>query len=476
MREHPVDARTDVYSLAVTLYELLTSKLPYTGNTSADILASLSNGRIVPPREADPSLSPDVERILMHALQNDPERRYASAAELAADLRSVLDGARPARAPKRWRRAARREPRSATHKLVLTIVILVVAVMLFFGFVALASLLFLGAPAGHDFASGDDLAAVADGDHPDPETVLREWTDVRFDSRSVVSRAEPGQASFSVSCQVPHDGPDDLLLVIDPGISVEGGEWVGLPAPVPSERLGPGVNQVFSGSIAWATLLGDTMEQDVIRFTPRVTVRLVRAPADFPSGLSFSPLPPGSLAGGGRYTWSGPARTLAVYDRYPEDYPSAVSGVEFDAEMTATMHPDALVYQALRSLSPGTRSLELLMRFDHDRSGPLPAAYDVELWTVGGSAPVGRTTYTSPATVFDPDGPNETRATTTLLFDLPATPGLDEQRLLLDLEAGRVKTLRLVFTPSRDVALAQPLFDRYWNVPLDLEVPVDTRR
>ncbi len=89
--EQPVDARTDVYSLAVTLYEALTLRLPYAGTTQADLLTALSDGLIVPPREVDPTLPEPLERVLLRALRKDPLERYRSAAEFMADLRLALD-------------------------------------------------------------------------------------------------------------------------------------------------------------------------------------------------------------------------------------------------------------------------------------------------------------------------------------------------------------------------------------------------
>jgi len=89
--EQPVDARTDVYSLAVTLYEALTLRLPYAGTTQADLLTALSDGLIVPPREADPTISEPLERVLLRALRKDPVERYRSAGEFMADLRLALD-------------------------------------------------------------------------------------------------------------------------------------------------------------------------------------------------------------------------------------------------------------------------------------------------------------------------------------------------------------------------------------------------
>ena len=84
----PVDARTDIYSLAVTLYEL---RMPYQGTTHAELMAALSSGTIVPPRRADPDCPEPLERVLVQALRSDPHDRYATAGAFAVDLRASLE-------------------------------------------------------------------------------------------------------------------------------------------------------------------------------------------------------------------------------------------------------------------------------------------------------------------------------------------------------------------------------------------------
>ncbi|MCB9896693.1 MAG: serine/threonine protein kinase [Planctomycetes bacterium] len=91
-RAQPLDARTDVYSLAVTLHELLTGRLPYAGTTHGDVMAALSSGDLVPPRDVDRTMPEALEDVLLTALAHEPEARYASACEFASDLRASLDG------------------------------------------------------------------------------------------------------------------------------------------------------------------------------------------------------------------------------------------------------------------------------------------------------------------------------------------------------------------------------------------------
>jgi len=80
------DPRSDVFSMGVMLYEMLTGQVPFTG---ANLLAAM-NQRLVarprPPRELAPEISPQLEAIVMRALERDPKARYASAAALAWEL------------------------------------------------------------------------------------------------------------------------------------------------------------------------------------------------------------------------------------------------------------------------------------------------------------------------------------------------------------------------------------------------------
>jgi len=80
------DARTDVYSLGVILYEMLTGQVPFTG---PNLLAAM-NKRVVanpqPPRELAPEISSQLAEIVLRALERDPVNRYASAAEFVRDL------------------------------------------------------------------------------------------------------------------------------------------------------------------------------------------------------------------------------------------------------------------------------------------------------------------------------------------------------------------------------------------------------
>ena len=91
------DARSDIYSLGATLYELLTLRPSSTGGTAGALLRQIAQDEPIPPRRLDPSIPRDLETIVQKAMDKEPERRYATVRELAEDLRRFLED-RPIRA------------------------------------------------------------------------------------------------------------------------------------------------------------------------------------------------------------------------------------------------------------------------------------------------------------------------------------------------------------------------------------------
>jgi serine/threonine-protein kinase len=80
------DARSDIYSIGVILYETLTGKLPFNGPNPLAAMNERMLNHPVPPSVADPSISPQLQEILYRALERDPKNRYSHAAEFKRDL------------------------------------------------------------------------------------------------------------------------------------------------------------------------------------------------------------------------------------------------------------------------------------------------------------------------------------------------------------------------------------------------------
>ncbi len=91
-RGDPVDGRTDVYSLGCVLYEMLTGRQPFGGQSAVAVAYQHISEPPTPPSRLDPSLPDDLEAVVLKAMAKDPADRYESANEFHLDLRRVLAG------------------------------------------------------------------------------------------------------------------------------------------------------------------------------------------------------------------------------------------------------------------------------------------------------------------------------------------------------------------------------------------------
>ena len=85
----PIDARTDLYSVGVMLYEMVTGRVPFDAHTPMAVLTKHVYEPPPPPRSLNPNLHPLIEETLLRALAKAPEQRYQSAAEMRADLERI---------------------------------------------------------------------------------------------------------------------------------------------------------------------------------------------------------------------------------------------------------------------------------------------------------------------------------------------------------------------------------------------------
>src|ERR687884_30623 len=87
-----VDQRSDIYSVGVVLYELLTGKVPFTGDTAVEIAMRHLSSVPEPPSALREDVSPELDMVVLRALAKDPDDRYQTAEEMDAELERIQRG------------------------------------------------------------------------------------------------------------------------------------------------------------------------------------------------------------------------------------------------------------------------------------------------------------------------------------------------------------------------------------------------
>ncbi len=131
--QREVDARCDIYSLGATLYELLTLQPAVAGECREEVLNRIARDAVPPVRQIDRAIPRDLETIVAKCMERDPQQRYRSAEEVAADFRAFLAGdpIRARRTPlltKAWRKLRRHRMQAGAA---LVTVALLVAIAMF---------------------------------------------------------------------------------------------------------------------------------------------------------------------------------------------------------------------------------------------------------------------------------------------------------------------------------------------------------
>ncbi|MHC5024272.1 MAG: protein kinase domain-containing protein [Planctomycetota bacterium] len=122
-----LDHRTDIYSLGAVLYEMLTLRRPFSGDSREQVLSAILSKDPKPPRSINPRVPLDLDTICLKAMEKDPDRRYPTAGEMAEDLEQYLRGeliaARRAGPLRRASKAVRRHPVAAVSSVALVVIV-----------------------------------------------------------------------------------------------------------------------------------------------------------------------------------------------------------------------------------------------------------------------------------------------------------------------------------------------------------------
>ena len=91
----PIDRRSDIFAVAAVLFEMLTGRKLFSGDSEMSILEQVREGKVTPPSQWNDEVTPEIDRIVAKGLQKDPDERYQTAGEMAKDIEAVLYSLRP---------------------------------------------------------------------------------------------------------------------------------------------------------------------------------------------------------------------------------------------------------------------------------------------------------------------------------------------------------------------------------------------